>query len=195
MSEIPQTRQSLLLALANRSEDAWLEFLEVYENALFRFAVSKGLQEADARDVVQHVLEVVLNRLPTWDSGRKGSFRAWLFRVARNIAVDVITARVRKANATGDTHVAKMLSQVPTPAPDEDDFEAEYRKSLFDWASKQVRSEVRDATWKAFSMTALEGRTAEDVAGVLGVTVGSVYTSKCRVVARIKARIAELEDG
>ena len=65
---------------------------------------------------------------------------------------------------------------------------------MFDWASEQVKSEVRDVTWKSFCMTAVDGQKAEQVAATLRVPVGSVYTAKCRVVARIRSKIQELND-
>ena len=195
MNEIPLTRQSLLIELGNQSEHAWAEFLVVYEKALYKFCRAKGLQDADAQDVLQDVLEAVLKRVPNWDADRtKGSFRGWVFRVARNIAIDAITRRAKKENASGDSRVAEMLAQVPSPSPDETSFDIEYRKSLFDWASSQVKSTVNDLTWKSFCLTAIEGQKAEQVANALGVSVGNVYTSKCRVVARIKAKIADLDD-
>ena len=195
MTELPQTRQSLLIALANQNEAAWQEFLSVYERALFRFCVAKGLQEADARDVMQDVLEAVLKRVPTWDPDTsKGSFRAWLFRVARNIAVSAIQSRARKQLATGDTRIVELLQQVPSPETEVSEFDLEFKKSLFDWASRQVKSEVQELTWKSFCLTTLEGLQAEQVAQMLDVSVGSVYTSKCRVLARIKAKLKQLDE-
>ena len=154
MSELPKTRQSLLLALGNQNESAWQEFLAVYERALLRFCVGKGLQEADAQDVLQEVLNAVLQRVPSWDHDRgKGSFRGWLFQVARNIAVDAIRTRAKRL-ATGDTRVNELLKQVPLPEPEASEFDLEYRKSLFDWASRQVKTEVQELTWKSFCLTA-----------------------------------------
>ncbi|MFK7820217.1 MAG: RNA polymerase sigma factor [Planctomycetaceae bacterium] len=194
MTDLPQTRQSLLLQLGKRSDEAWSEFLNVYENALYRYCRARGLQDADACDATQDVLAAVHKRLPTWDRDTsKGSFRAWLFRVARNISVDEINRRARRATASGDSQVAEFLSQLPDGSEDQHgDFDEEYRKSLFDWASKQVKREVRDVTWKSFRMTAIDGQKAEQVATTLGVPIGSVYTAKCRVVARIRSKIDEL---
>ncbi|MEL7497240.1 MAG: sigma-70 family RNA polymerase sigma factor [Planctomycetota bacterium] len=194
MNEIPQTRQSLLLALGRHSESAWSEFVSVYETALLRYCRARGLQEADAQDVLQNVLEAVYQRVPSWDVHRTGSFRGWIFRVARNIAVDAIEARAKKSHASGDSRVANLLNQIPSRDHNDSTFDDEYRQSLFDWASNQVRQEVQDVTWKSFCMTAIEGQKAEHVAQELGVPTGSVYTSKCRVLARIKAKIAELQD-
>ncbi|MEM7478721.1 MAG: sigma-70 family RNA polymerase sigma factor, partial [Planctomycetota bacterium] len=144
MQEIPQTRASLLLQLNAKSEEAWTEFLAVYEKALLKFCCSKGLQEADCEDVIQDVLLAVINKISDWDPDEsRGKFRGWLFRVARNVAVDVIDRRAKKAAASGDTQVARMLAEIPADLPQEKSFETEYQRAMFDWASQQVKSEVR----------------------------------------------------
>jgi RNA polymerase sigma factor (sigma-70 family) len=197
MNEIPQTRQSLLLELGKQSDHAWSEFLAIYEDALLRFCMAKGLQEADARDVIQDVFAAVLKRIPSWDADTsKGSFRGWLFRVAKNIVADAVARRAREATVGGDTRFANFLSQVPNQShPHETTIEAEYQRSLVAWASAYVQTEVKEITWQSFILTAIEGQKPEQVATTLGISVGSVYTAKCRVVARIRAKIAQMDDG
>ena len=196
MHEVPQTRASLLLQLGDKSEDAWAEFLSVYEKALFRFCCSKGLQEADCEDVLQDVLTAVMKKVSSWDHDQsKGKFRGWLFQVARNVAVDVIDRKAKKVTASGDSQVAMMLAEVPDSNPQETTFEIEYQRALFDWASQQVKSEVKEVTWLSFCKTAIDGEQAEKVASQLGISIGSVYTAKCRVVARIRDKISELDEG
>ncbi|MEZ6095013.1 MAG: hypothetical protein R3C03_12415 [Pirellulaceae bacterium] len=73
-------------------------------------------------------------------------------------------------------------------------FQLEWRRALFEWASHQVRNEVRDVTWRAFQQTAIAGRSPEVVATELGITTGSVYTAKCRVTARIRERVDRWRD-
>ena len=194
MSHAPQTRQSLLLELAKHSDDAWAEFLTVYETGIFRFCRAMGLQEADARDATQEVLAAVHRKVSTWERDADlGSFRAWLFRVARNVSIDAIADRARRTAAHGGSQVDRVLAELPAGSDAaESAFEAETRRSLYEWAAEQARSEVRDATWRAFHATAVQGRKAEDVAAELGLTVGSVYTAKCRVVARIRERIEQV---
>ena len=68
MAKLPQTRQSLLLRLRQRSSDAWPEFLEVYEQAIYSFSRSRGLQDADAWDVTQEVLSAVDKKIGSWDN-------------------------------------------------------------------------------------------------------------------------------
>ena len=196
MTELPQTRQSLLIRLAEQSDRAWAEFLEVYERALYRYCRANRLQQADAEDVTQEVLAALVQRVPDWNADRsQGSFRGWLFRVARNISVDLVTARSRQAIGSGDANVRAMLAEVPQSELDQKAaMEHEYRRSLFQWAAARAKSEVQDVTWQCFHRTAVQGEKAEEVATQLGVPVGSVYTAKCRVVARMRSMIAELDD-
>lgn len=196
MSDIPQTRQSLLLELGKRSEEAWTEFLGVYEQAIYRLCRSKGLQDADARDVTQEVLAAVHARVATWDGDpSKGSFRGWLMRVARNLSVDSIVQRARRVPGSGDTQVAQALREAADPASDEGtEFDLEYSRSVYAWAAESVRGEVRAATWQAFELTGVQGLSALDAAQQLGISVGSVYTAKCRVMARIRAKVARWDN-
>ena len=72
-------------------------------------------------------------------------------------------------------------------------FDAEYRRRLFHWAAEQVRGEFRDSTWKAFWLTAVEGREPAAAAGAVGISVGAVYIAKSRVMARLRAVIEDVE--
>ena len=81
-------------------------------------------------------------------------------------------------------------------APDDtatDDFEAEYRYQLFQWAVAQFHSKFHESTWKAFWETAVEGRKPKDVAAELGLTAGAVYVYRNRVMAQIKQTIEQHE--
>ncbi len=195
MTRLPQTRHSLILRLKDRSDDAWEEFVEIYEQALYRFCCSRGLQEADARDVTQDVLSAVERRIDTWKNDpSKGSFRGWLFRVARNVAVDKLIELSKKISASGDTRVIQALAEHPDSTEQQQSaFWFEYRRALFNWAAEKVKPEVNTKTWQAFWLTAIEGRKPDQVAKEVDMSIGGVYTSKCRVVARIKAMISKLD--
>lgn len=200
MNSLPQTRQSLLLQLRDRSHDAWQEFLEIYELAIYRSCRRRGLQDADASDVTQEVLTAVDHRVDSWNAdgeqnSSQGSFRGWLFRVARNIAVDRLIERSRRAAASGDTRMTEILNQVPASTADEEEaFRTEYRRALMTWAADQVRPRFSETSWRSFWSTAIEGRAATEVAQELDVSVGSVYTAKCRVFARIREVMDGLDD-
>ena len=54
--EGPETRQSLLLRLKDATQqEAWQEFVDIYEPLVYRLARKRGLQHADAMDISQEV--------------------------------------------------------------------------------------------------------------------------------------------
>src|SRR5262249_36203774 len=124
----------------------------------------------------------------------RGSFRGWLFRIARNLAVNALIERGRQPRGTGDTAVGLLLEQQPAPAETGAvQFEAEYRKRMLEWAAERVRAEFSEAAWRAFWATGVEGKPAALVAATLGLSVGSVYNAKSRVMARLRAGIIRVE--
>ncbi len=197
MNRLPITRHSLLLRLADAEDTtAWNEFLEVYEVAIYRYACSRGLQLADAEDVTQKVCVAVLEKATNWEpSAERGSFGAWLFRVTRNLSAKIWNDRKRSSVGSGDSDAVLMLADVPEPSDEEKTvFHFEYRRALFHWAAERIREQVREPTWRAFWMTAVEGMETEAVATELGISASSIYTAKCRVLARIRSEIECFEN-
>lgn len=196
MIDSPATRQSLLVRLKDpRDTQAWTEFVAIYAPLVDRLARARGLQEADAADLAQEVFRAVAGAIGRYDPDpARGSFRGWLFRIARNLIINLLAARRARPQASGDSDVRELLDQVPAPDGAETIlFEAEYRRRLFHWAAEQVRGEFRDATWKAFWSTAVEGKPPAEAAAVAGISVGAVYIARSRVMARLRAVIEQVE--
>ncbi len=189
---LPQTRASLLVRLRDRSGDAWSEFLQIYEGAILNFARRKGLQEADARDVAQEVLTAVAARVNSWRHDQaSGRFRGWLFRVARNVAVDRVVELARTPNRHRELCEVDAVAESST---DDGQFDTAYCQQLMRWATDKIRPQVADSSWQAFWMTAVEGRPGDQVAQTLGMSRGAVYAAKFRVVARVRALVERFDD-
>src|SRR5690348_4768465 len=101
MQESPATRASLLVRLRDTSDgEAWQEFVHLYAPVIYGFARKRGLQDADAADVMQDVLRSVSAAVPRleYDPGR-GSFRGWLFTVTRNKILNFLDSSRRRVQA------------------------------------------------------------------------------------------------
>src|SRR5262245_58720959 len=195
MSE-PTTRASLLLRLCDPlDEQAWGEFVEIYGPLVQQLARQRGLQEADAADLVQEVFRSVAAAIEGYDPDpKKGSFRGWLSTIARNLIVNLLEAQRRHPRGTGDTGIRQLLEAKPDPASEESAlFDTEYRRRLLRWAAEQVREEFSELVWQAFWKTGVEGQTAEEAARSLGLTIGTVYQYKSRVVARLRREIDRVQ--
>jgi RNA polymerase sigma-70 factor (ECF subfamily) len=196
MTFSPSTRVSLLLRLRDpRDHESWMEFLSLYEPVVYRLLRRHGLQDADAREVMQELFLAVSRSIERWDPAEeRGSFRGWLRRVARNLVINWLKQRGRRVVATGDSNLQAMLNRLPADAEaDTAEFDQEVRRALFQRAAEKVRGEVRPATWQAFWETGVVGTSPAETAKKLGMGVGAVRVAKCRVIARLQAAVAEME--
>lgn len=193
MAQLPSTRASLLVRIRDlEDQQAWSQFVEVYGPVVYRFARKRGLQEADASDLTQEVLRAVAavaGRL-NYDA-REGSFRGWLYTVARNKLYDFRVARSRQCQGSGDSAVQAVLDE-QSAHQEETLWEEEYQQQLLAWAADRVRDSFEDATWQAFWQLAVEGKSGKEAAAALGMTLAAVYMAKSRVLARLKEEIHQL---
>jgi RNA polymerase sigma factor (sigma-70 family) len=196
MGDEPATSASLLLRIRDRGDHAaWSRFVEVYQPLIHGFARKHGLQEADAADLAQEVLRAVARSVGRLDyDPRRGTFRGWLFTVVRNQLRDFRDRQRRQVAGSGNSGVQQLLNEQPTPpGGPEEDWDREYERRLFTWAAEQVRPTVQPATWQAFWLTAVEGKSGQEVAQALGLSVAAVYLAKSRVMARLKEEIRQLQ--
>ena len=195
MADSPSTRRSLLVRIRDPLDgQAWAQFVDLYAPLVYGFARKRGLQDADAADLTQDVLRAVAAAAGRLDyDPRRGSFRGWLFTIARNKLHDFRVGRDRQAQASGGSGMQQLLEGQPA-REEQALWDREYEQRLFDWAAEQVRGGFHDNTWQAFWQVAVEGRNPGEVAASLEMSVGAVYIAKSRVLARLKQQIQKLHD-
>jgi RNA polymerase sigma-70 factor (ECF subfamily) len=196
-SSPPETRASLILRLKN-AEDvaAWNDFVAIYAPVIFRVACRHGLQVADAENLVQEVLLSISRALPQWlQREDRGSFRAWLLKIARNEAVDMLTRRATRPLGKDGLEAERLLAEIPDHRGDlSSQFDLEYEQVVFQWAAAEVRDSVSDTTWQSFWLTHVEGLSVDRVAQQLNMRTGTVYVARGRVMNRIQELVKQFED-
>jgi RNA polymerase sigma-70 factor (ECF subfamily) len=197
MADSPGTRPSLLVRLRDgRDQQAWTTFVQVYGPLIYHFARKQGLQDADASDLMQDSLRVVAGAVKGLEyDPRRGTFRSWLFTVVRNQLFRFRSRKDRAGRGTGDTAAYERLQELPAPDDQAAVWEEEYERRRFAWAAEQVRGQVQPGTWQAFWQTAVEGKSGQEVAAALGMSVAAVYLAKSRVMARLKEQVRELRES
>ena len=197
MDDSAATRASLLLRIRDPHDgEAWRQFVKIYASVVYGFARKRGLQDADAADLMQEVFRAIAGAAGRLEyDPRRGSFRAWLYTVTRNKLYNFLDGRKRQVQGSGDSGAQEMLEEKSIHEEDAAAWDREYERRLFAWAAEQVRGEFQQATWQAFWQTAVEGKNAREVGTALGLSPGAVYVAKSRVLARLKQQIQQVQDG
>ena len=196
MEDSPVTRASLLLRIRDgQDKEAWRQFVEIYAPLIYGFARKRGLQDADAADLMQDVLRSIASAVGRLDyDPRRGSFRSWLYTVTRNKLYSFLDGQRRHPRGSGDSGAQQLLEEQANPDDSAAAWDQEYQRRLFAWAADQVRAEFQESTWQAFWQTAVEGKGPKDVARELNLSPGAVYVAKSRVIARLREKIQEVQD-
>ncbi len=196
MPETPLTQPSLLVRLRDaRDERAWSQFVDLYATLLYDYARRHGLQDADAADLMQVVLRVVISAVRRLEyDPQRGTFRGWLLTILRSQLANYWQRKREFNQGTGDSSTQRLLEEQVAPEDEASAWEAEYERRLFVWAAEQVRPQVREATWQAFWQTAVEGKSGKEVAAALGLSVAAVYLAKSRIMVRLKAVLEQARD-
>jgi RNA polymerase sigma-70 factor (ECF subfamily) len=193
-SSSPETRASLLVRLHDRADqDAWHEFTEIYRPVIFRLACRRGLQHADAEDLAQQVLLAVARAIDRWQPDpARARFRTWLHTIAQRLIINALS-RGPPDRGTGDSGMLDLLEQQPAADGAASELlRSEYQREVFRRAARQIRGEFQADTWRAFWETAVEGRSADEVAAALGKSCGAIYAARSRVMRRLKDKVAEI---
>ena len=193
MSQLPETSESLIARVKDPADAAaWSEFLAIYRPVVYRLARRRGLQDADAEDLVQQVFMAVSQAIDGWQPGAdRPPFRAWLAKVAKNAILNALTRR-KPDLASGRTSVQELLAEWPDhDGASASELVRESRRELFRFAAEEIRPEFGEATWSMFWETAVNGRPVEEVAGLHKRSSGAVYMARCHVMKRLKDRIGE----
>ena len=193
----PETRLSLVVRLKNAHDhEAWSEFTAIYEPLILRLLRRNRLQECDARDVCQQVLQAVAKDIEQWrPDGRDGSFRRWLFQIARNRMIKFLVKERRRLRAVGGSDAQMALEQARDDRETVSElFEREFRHQLILWSAEQIRCEFRESTWQAFWRSYIEDQPIADVARQLNLSEGAVYVARSRIIARLRKKVRDSVD-
>ena len=169
---------------------AWNDFVSIYTPLIYDYSRRRRLQDSDASDVCQTVLLSLARSISGFQYDRsKGTFRSWLYTITHN----EILKSYRKRGATDVVGLDDAEASDSLCDTDEDHWNRQHERHLFEWATKKVRQEFQQKTWHAFWMVAVDGHSVAETAASLGISTGATYIAKSRVTARLRQVIATAE--
>lgn len=144
VEDSPLTRASLLVQLRDGSNHgAWREFVRLYGPIVYGFARKRGLQDADAADLMQDVMRSVSGAIGRLDYDRRqGTFRGWLFTITRNKVFNFLSARRIRPQGSGDSATHRLLDTQADSSDGSESWELEYERRLAALAIKRTPRRV-----------------------------------------------------
>ena len=191
------TSLSLLNLARNADNDAaWHQLHELYAPMITNWLGRQDIAGAEAEDLAQDVMVIVLRKLPQFDhNGRQGAFRKWLRMITINCSRDFWSAKRIRAKTTGSTAFLQVLEQLSDDSSElTRKWNQEHDLAVMLGMMKQAKPSFDTKTWLAFQKTAIENLPPQQVATQLKLSVSSVYTAKSRVLSRLRQLAAELID-
>src|SRR5882724_3044104 len=111
------TSVSLLERLSlGPDEQSWKQFVDLYAPLIHAWLRRYSVQKQDAEDLAQEVLAAVVRGIADFHHNRqRGAFRNWLRTTTVNQLRVLWRTRRGRAEATGDSDIARMLDQLADP--------------------------------------------------------------------------------
>jgi RNA polymerase sigma-70 factor (ECF subfamily) len=188
-TKAPSTRATLLVKLrGDASAEAWQTFVDLYAPLVYGFCRSRGLQDADARDVTQQVLAGIHQAIRRFEyDPAKGKFRNWL----GTATVNEITRHERRARRAGkgqgDGRADDLADLIGATADPE--WIEEFNGYIFQLAIDRIRPHFDADVWRAFELTWIQDVKPRMAAEQLGKPWAWVYKARYKVVKRLRGEI------
>ena len=185
------TRSSVLRAVADtENESAWNRLFDLYAGFVYSIARSKGLNDADADDVVQVVFTDLARNLPTFQyDSAKGRFRSYLAGLVHWRVTDRLKAGKRDMELK-----ANFLEEAQSfTSPDDDGFaEREWQAAALEEALRRMKPDIKPEHYAAFVASAVEGQDTETVMRLYGISSDNLYQIRKRLTMKLRETVASV---
>ena len=192
-----QTSASFLERLRLQPDaGAWQHLIDLYAPLIRGWLRHHGLQASDTDDVVQEILGVLVQKLPSFEhDGRPGAFRNWLRTITVHCVRRFWREKLNQPAAAGGSSWEEHLAQLEDPNSSlsrlwDDEHDRHVLRRLF----AMIEPDFQPSTWQAFRRLVLDGAPAATVATELGLSVNAVFIAKSRILQRLRQEARGLLD-
>jgi len=194
--KLTQREIEMLVERARQGDrSAFGQLVDEYKDKIYNYVARMLNDPYEAEDVTQEAFLRAYRSLPRFRGA--SSFHTWLYRIASNLAIDVVRKRKR---------------QEPTFSLDEplESDDGEYERELPDetggpedrTSTRETRVAVRRAIMDlpeklrdVMILYELQGETYEDIADILGVPLGTVKSRLFNARNRLKEALEDLVEA
>lgn len=173
----------LVQATLAGDQDAFRRLVERYQDRLFALARNYTRSAVEVEDIVQDAFLKAFRRLDTFN--HESSFYTWLYRITLNTALDFLKRRGRSpVQAVEDPELGAPPSPQEGFAP-----HARLEREEIATITRAALEELPEIFRTVIVMREFEGLAYQEIADVLGISIGTVESRLFRARARFKDRI------
>ena len=178
------TRLSVLEGIKDpANQPGWERFFNMYAGYVYSIARSRGLNDADANDVLSRVMSGIVGNVDKYDPAR-GRFRSWLYNLTIWRIKNVWRANHARPEIPVDIDALPVVAD-NTPVTDD---EAEWRGAVTDEALRRLQGLVNPTHFAIFHASVIEELDVDSIRRLYGVSRDNIY----QIRKRIKGNFATL---
>jgi RNA polymerase sigma-70 factor, ECF subfamily len=180
--ELERTRERLHVVMAQRGEaEAFRWLVDRYEKRLLYF-IRRSVDDADrALDVLQEVWMTVFRRISALRAPE--AFRVWLYRIARDKAIDHLRGDRRHKEAVAET----IDDATVDGSENSEEIEHIENAELI----HRLLNKLTPAHREIVTLRFLEQMALDDIAAVVGCSIGTVKSRLHYAMRRLQEGIEE----
>ncbi len=157
---------------------------ERHHRGVYQFCLQMTRQPAQAEDLVQEVFMKILRRAGTFR--REGTFKGWMFNIARNATLDSLRKYKRDAGTTNVEDVADKVLVDHRSA--EQAASGQEALGTLKTALAQLPAHYQEVIW----LGRFEFNSFEELAQALGCKTGTARVRMHRAMQKLNLTFAEL---
>lgn len=180
----PGAEELAIVSQARHQPGAFAPLYERYADPIFGYCYRRTGDREAAADLTHQIFARVLTALPTFDDrAQGGSFRSWLFTIARNLVID--NHRTRRETASLEDSAGHHALRDPARSPEEHAIAGERRDALL-----AAMTRLTDGQRQVVELR-LAGLTGPEIAVTLHMELSAVKSAQFRAYARLRELLGE----
>lgn len=179
----------LMARIAEGDRHAYSLFVDTHMGAILNYARRYTRNHADAQDVTQETFLRLWRKARDWRDNEQSSARAWLYRIAYNLCVDLYRRKSLAAITPGDGWREENWEADESTRP-EIALQRDERLRAVDTALRQLP----ERQYSAIALCTYQGLSNIEAAEVLGVGVDALESLLARGRRRLRELLLENRD-
>ncbi len=180
-----ETATELIAQLRSNAVEAFDRLIEQYGDRLYWHIRRVVVNHEDAEDVLQETFAKAYTSIADFRGDSESSLTAWLYRIATNVAIDVLRRRKKWAFSSLDSVRGDLLATFEHEIdPSADEIVVRLQKAILALPTKQRL---------VFNMRYYDELSFEQISQATGDSVSTLKTNYHYAVKKVKEQVSVIE--